>query len=89
MKLLHIDTSILGGGSVSRELTAMIVKRFTDGGNVEVTYRDLTAEDVPHLTVASLPILRRRWLGSLTPPPWPCATRATACWRSSWPPTRS
>ncbi len=55
MKLLHIDTSILGGGSVSRELTALIVERLTKGGDVEVTYRDLTADNVPHLTVASLP----------------------------------
>ena len=55
MKLLHIDTSILGGGSVSRELSAMIVKRLSEGGDAQVTYRDLTAENVPHLTLASLP----------------------------------
>ena len=55
MKLLHIDTSILGGGSVSRELSALIVKRLTANGGAVVTYRDLTAENVPHLTVASLP----------------------------------
>ncbi len=55
MKLLHIDTSILGGGSVSRELSALIVKRLASGGGTDVTYRDLTADNVPHLTLASLP----------------------------------
>jgi FMN-dependent NADH-azoreductase len=55
MKLLHIDTSILGAGSVSRELTALIVKRLIAGGEADVAYRDLTAENVPHLTVATLP----------------------------------
>ena len=55
MKLLHIDTSILGGGSVSRELSALVVKRLVGSGDADVTYRDLTAENVPHLTLASLP----------------------------------
>ena len=55
MKLLHIDTSILGGGSVSREMSALIVKRLTEEGSVQVTYRDLVAENVPHLTLVSLP----------------------------------
>ena len=32
MILLHIDTSILGGNSVSRELTALIVNRLTATG---------------------------------------------------------
>jgi FMN-dependent NADH-azoreductase len=27
MKLLHVDSSILGAGSVSRELSALIVER--------------------------------------------------------------
>ena len=55
MKILHIDTSILGGGSVSRQLSALIVERLAAGDGAEVTYRDLTAEAVPHLTLASLP----------------------------------
>ncbi len=55
MKILHIDTSILGGGSVSREMTALIVKRLTEGSDAEVIYRDLVAQNLPHLTVASLP----------------------------------
>ncbi|WCS28563.1 FMN-dependent NADH-azoreductase (plasmid) [Methylobacterium sp. NMS14P] len=55
MKLLHIDSSILGGGSVSRELSALIVQRLTQGVYAEVTYRDLVAENLPHLTPATLP----------------------------------
>ena len=48
MKLLHIDSSILGQNSVSRTLTAEVVeqqRRLHPG--LEVVYRDLAA--VPHL----------------------------------------
>lgn len=55
MKLLHIDTSILGANSVSRELTALIVGRVTGGTPAEITYRDLSASNLPHLTPATLP----------------------------------
>ena len=51
MKLLHIDSSILGEGSVSRQLTSRLVAaaraRHRD---VQVTYRDLVAQPVGHLT---------------------------------------
>jgi|SRR5215467_2849425 len=49
MKLLHIDSSALGANSVSRELSAAIVdawKRREPG--LEVVYRDLAAEPLPH-----------------------------------------
>ena len=55
MKLLHIDTSIVGSGSVTREVTALIVERFTEKTDATVTYRDLAAEAPPHLTFASMP----------------------------------
>jgi FMN-dependent NADH-azoreductase len=48
MKLLHIDSSISGGQSVSRQLTASIVahlKQTTPG--LEITYRDLAVAPVP------------------------------------------
>lgn len=51
MKLLHIDASALGGHSVSRGLTAAIVaelKREQPG--LEVTYRDVAAQPLPHWT---------------------------------------
>src|SRR5271154_6843869 len=55
MKLLHIDSSILGTGSVSRLLSSEIVKvqrRFHRG--LEVTYRDIAATPLQHLSAAHL-----------------------------------
>lgn len=55
MKLLHVDSSILGPGSVSRQLSAEIVaaeQRLHPG--IEITYRDLAVEPVGHLSGAHL-----------------------------------
>jgi FMN-dependent NADH-azoreductase len=51
MKLLHLDSSILGSASVSRGLTRAIVDahRAADA-NLNVTYRDLGGAPLPHLT---------------------------------------
>jgi FMN-dependent NADH-azoreductase len=55
MKLLHIDSSILGDGSVSRALTASIVAaEKARHRNLDVSYRDLAARPVGHLTGAHL-----------------------------------
>lgn len=55
MKLLHVDASILGANSISRQLTAAIVKRLHDANPaLEVTYHDLGAEPIGHLTSAHL-----------------------------------
>ena len=55
MKLLHIDSSALGTNSVTRELTAAIVARWQDKlPQLQVQYRDLDAEPLPHLTGRSL-----------------------------------
>lgn len=55
MKLLHIDSSILGQDSASRELSAAIVARWlAERPGLEVTYRDLAASPVPHLGPGSL-----------------------------------
>jgi len=49
MKLLHIDSSALGAHSVSRELTAAIVNAWKQREpGLEVTYRDLAANPLPH-----------------------------------------
>ena len=55
MKLLHIDSSILGAGSVSRTLSSAIVaaQRAQHPG-LQVSYRDLAAEPVGHLSGAHL-----------------------------------
>jgi FMN-dependent NADH-azoreductase len=55
MKLLHIDSSILGLDSASRELSAAIVARWqAERPGLEVAYRDLAASPVPHLGASSL-----------------------------------
>lgn len=52
MKLLHLDSSIMGGNSASRLLSAAIVERIVETHDaVEVTYRDLADQPVPHLTL--------------------------------------
>jgi len=55
MKLLHIDSSILGQQSASRELSAAITARWQDAiPNLQVTYRDLDAAPLPHVSGRSL-----------------------------------
>jgi FMN-dependent NADH-azoreductase len=50
MKLLHIDSSISGESSASRQLSAAIVKAFThETPGLEVVWRDLDADPLPHL----------------------------------------
>jgi FMN-dependent NADH-azoreductase len=56
MKLLHVDASITGDHSVSRQVSAAIVKSLREvTPGLEVTRRDLTAAPLPHLTLAHLP----------------------------------
>jgi FMN-dependent NADH-azoreductase len=51
MKLLHIDSSVLGLQSVSRQLSAAIVDRLsTSTPGLQVTYRDLTSSPLGHLS---------------------------------------
>ena len=55
MKLLHVDASILGQNSVSRQLSAAIVQRQREAHpGIEVRYTDLGAEPIGHLTGAHL-----------------------------------
>lgn len=55
MKLLHLDSSILGQHSASRELGAAVVARWQrDAPGLEVAYRDLAANPLLHLSGASL-----------------------------------
>lgn len=51
MKLLHLDASSLGQHSVSRELSAAIVTQLAqETPALQITYRDLTAQPLPHWT---------------------------------------
>jgi FMN-dependent NADH-azoreductase len=55
MKLLHIDSSIQGELSASRALTREIVSRWQAARpDVQVTYRDLAAQELPHLSHKAL-----------------------------------
>ena len=54
-KLLHIDSSILGGNSVSRQLTAQIVASWRAAHPAtEVSYLDLAVDTPSHLSAGSL-----------------------------------
>lgn len=54
MKLLHIDSSILGDASASRQLSAAVTNAWKNSeANVEVTYRDLASDTLSHLSAAS------------------------------------
>ena len=55
MKLLHVDSSILGQGSVSRDLSADVVATFRGRyPGLAVTRLDLAATPIGHLTAAHL-----------------------------------
>ena len=55
MKLLHVDSSIQGAHSVSRQLSAEIVAKLRQvTPELEITDRDLAAEPVPHLSGSTL-----------------------------------
>lgn len=55
MNILHLDSSILGDHSVSRDLSARLVARLTGAApDARVTYRDIGADPVPHLSGATI-----------------------------------
>ena len=55
MKILHVDSSILGDVSVSRQISAAIVARLkAESPGAEVVYRDLAAAPISHLSGAYL-----------------------------------
>ncbi|CAD5110396.1 FMN-dependent NADH-azoreductase [Zestomonas carbonaria] len=55
MKLLHIDSSILGDASASRQLSRAVVEAWQAAETgVEVSYRDLATDELGHLSALSL-----------------------------------
>jgi len=51
MKLLHLDSSVLGPHSVSRQVSAAIVERLRQANpGLEINYRDLTTTPLAHLS---------------------------------------
>jgi len=52
MKLLHLDSSIQGENSASRAVSAAVVDRLRAvDQNLQVAYRDLAADPLPHITL--------------------------------------
>ena len=55
MKLLHIDSSILGDNSASRQLSHDVVQAWTAAEpEAVVTYRDLASDAISHFSAATL-----------------------------------
>src|SRR3546814_17761937 len=55
MKLLHIDSSILGDNSASRQLSHDVVEAWKAAeADVMVTYRDLAADAISHFSAQTL-----------------------------------
>ncbi|MFJ3450377.1 FMN-dependent NADH-azoreductase [Pseudomonas sichuanensis] len=55
MKLLHIDSSILGDNSASRQLSREVVDAWKAADpSIEVVYRDLAADAISHFSAATL-----------------------------------
>ena len=55
MNILHIDSSILGGNSVSRKLSGEVVAKLAAANpDASVVTRDLGANPVPHLSGATI-----------------------------------
>jgi FMN-dependent NADH-azoreductase len=55
MKLLHIDSSVLGPHSVSRQVSAAIVDRLRrETPDIDITYRDLSLTPLAHLSGSHL-----------------------------------
>jgi FMN-dependent NADH-azoreductase len=51
MNLLHIDASVLGDHSVSRQVSAAVVERLLSADpGLNVTYRDLAGQPISHLS---------------------------------------
>ena len=49
MKILHLDSSITGNQSVSRQLSARIVRSLEQTGSATTLHRDLAQDPLPHL----------------------------------------
>jgi FMN-dependent NADH-azoreductase len=55
MKLLHIDSSVLGPHSVSRQVSSAIVERLRQATpGLEIVYRDLSSTPLAHLSGSHL-----------------------------------
>ena len=66
MKLLHVDASVLGPNSVSRQVSAAIVERLrAQSPDLEIVNRDLAAEPLSHLSGEHLAVASGAGSGSV------------------------
>jgi FMN-dependent NADH-azoreductase len=66
MKLLHVDASVLGPNSVSRQVSAAIVERLrAQSPGLEIVNRDLAAEPLSHLSGEHLAVASGAGSGSV------------------------
>ncbi|RUO77575.1 FMN-dependent NADH-azoreductase [Idiomarina seosinensis] len=54
MNILHLDSGIFVEQSVSRQLSADIVRKLTQEADATVTHRDLVTQTIPHLQAEEL-----------------------------------
>jgi FMN-dependent NADH-azoreductase len=66
MKLLHVDASVLGPNSVSRQVSAAIVERLrAQSPGLEIVNRDLAADPLSHLSGEHLAVASGAGSGSV------------------------
>lgn len=88
MKLLHIDSSILGDNSASRQLSREVVEAWKAAEpGIEVVYRDLAADAISHFSAATLVAAGTPSKCAMPPRPMKPSS-APRPWKNSWPPTR-
>lgn len=54
MTILHIDSSITGEASVSRQVSRAIADSLSAVSGAQIVHRDLAADPLPHLTLSAL-----------------------------------
>jgi FMN-dependent NADH-azoreductase len=86
VKILHVDSRILGAGSISRRLSALAVAQWSDQHPEKtVVYRDLVSDPVDHLAGEILAVIRANTLpryATLSPSAKTCSRNSSP--QMSW-----
>jgi FMN-dependent NADH-azoreductase len=62
MNILHIDSCPLGDNSLSRQYTAAVMAQLaSDDANPTISYRDVAASPLPHISGPLLQVIRSQW----------------------------
>lgn len=65
MKILHLDSCVLGNDSASRRFSAQVVAALVAQDAAPVEYRDLAATSLTHVSAPLLQVLRGHWDAAL------------------------